>query len=98
MRESVIVFLFSFTLFVNSVFGACDVCSVTTTSGTYAPTTKICPGDLIFEDNFDDFDLKKWNHEQTLGGGGVRRFIRIIWRLYLQILCFVELGVSMVYE
>jgi beta-glucanase (GH16 family) len=25
---------------------------------------------LIFEDNFDFFDFKKWEHENTLGGGG----------------------------
>lgn len=30
----------------------------------------ICSGDLIFEDNFDYFDFKKWEHENTLGGGG----------------------------
>lgn len=27
-------------------------------------------GDLIFEDDFTTLDLKKWQHEQTLGGGG----------------------------
>ncbi|KAJ8969730.1 hypothetical protein NQ317_003329 [Molorchus minor] len=37
----------------------CDVASVTTVSGTHAPTGKICWGDLIFEENFDKFDLKK---------------------------------------
>ena len=25
---------------------------------------------LIFEDNFDEFDLKRWKHEITMGGGG----------------------------
>ena len=25
---------------------------------------------LIFEDNFDHFDLKTWKHEITMGGGG----------------------------
>lgn len=34
-------------------------------------TGTICSGDLIFEDNFDFFDFKKWEHENTLGGGGV---------------------------
>jgi beta-glucanase (GH16 family) len=44
--------------------------SPTTVSGTHAPTDTICPGDLIFEDAFEEFDLKKWNHENTLAGGG----------------------------
>ena len=25
---------------------------------------------LIFEDNFDKLDFKKWQHEITMGGGG----------------------------
>ena len=25
---------------------------------------------MIFEDNFDFFDLRKWGHENTLAGGG----------------------------
>lgn len=58
---------------VNGVFGDCAVASVTTASGTHAPKTQICSGDLIFEDNFDELDLQKWNHEQTLGGGGVNK-------------------------
>mgnify|MGYP005984562637 CR=1 len=49
----------------------CTKPSPTTVSGTHAPTTTICSGDLIFEDEFDELDLQKWNHELTLGGGGV---------------------------
>lgn len=30
-----------------------------------------CSGDLIFEDTFDVFDLRKWQHENTLSGNGV---------------------------
>lgn len=30
-----------------------------------------CSGDLIFEDTFDIFDTRKWQHENTLSGGGV---------------------------
>jgi len=41
----------------------------TEASGSKAPST-ICSGDLIFEDNFDTFDFEKWEHENTLGGGG----------------------------
>lgn len=43
--------------------------SPTTVSGTHAPK-EFCSGDLIFEDNFDDFDAKIWEHETTLAGGG----------------------------
>lgn len=25
---------------------------------------------LVFEDNFDKLDFKKWQHEITMGGGG----------------------------
>jgi len=28
------------------------------------------PGDLMFEDNFNSFDLAKWQHEVTMSGGG----------------------------
>ncbi|KRT86910.1 hypothetical protein AMK59_1529, partial [Oryctes borbonicus] len=47
----------------------CDP-SITTASGTFAPTDKICPGDIIFQEEFDSLNLKKWQHENTLGGGG----------------------------
>ncbi|XP_077292734.1 beta-1,3-glucan-binding protein-like isoform X2 [Arctopsyche grandis] len=47
----------------------CDP-TVTTVSGTYAPTNKICSGNLIFEESFDSFDVRKWQHENTLSGGG----------------------------
>ncbi|XP_045463336.1 beta-1,3-glucan-binding protein-like [Harmonia axyridis] len=44
--------------------------SLTTVSGTSAPKGRICSGDLIFQDNFETFNLDVWQHEQTLGGGG----------------------------
>lgn len=50
----------------------CDVSSITTASGSAAPTGQICPGDLIFEDNFDYIDGNHWDRENTLSGGGVR--------------------------
>ncbi|XP_041787224.1 beta-1,3-glucan-binding protein-like [Anopheles merus] len=49
---------------------ACDRASVTTASGTLVKRSAFCPGDLIFEDNFDRLDLERWQHEVTLGGGG----------------------------
>lgn len=48
----------------------CDP-SVTTASGSFAPTGTICPGDIIFQEEFDALNFQKWNHENTLGGGGV---------------------------
>nr|ACI32832.1 beta-1,3-glucanase [Anthocharis cardamines] len=43
--------------------------SITTVSGTHAPET-VCSGALIFADDFEEFDLEKWQHENTLSGGG----------------------------
>lgn len=48
--------------------------SVTTASGTLAPKGPYRPGQLIFEDTFDEFDLEAWQHENTLGGGGNNEF------------------------
>jgi len=28
------------------------------------------PGELVFEENWDDFNMDIWQHEMTLGGGG----------------------------
>jgi beta-glucanase (GH16 family) len=53
---------------------ACGDClcnpTPTTASGAKAPLGRLCSGQLIFEENFDKFDLTTWEHEQTLGGGG----------------------------
>ncbi|CAG4937642.1 unnamed protein product [Colias eurytheme] len=43
--------------------------SITTVSGTHAPET-VCSGSIIFADDFQEFDLEKWQHENTLAGGG----------------------------
>lgn len=47
------------------------VASPTTASGSQARAGPYCSGDLIFEDNFNFLDLEKWEHENTLAGGGV---------------------------
>lgn len=64
--------------------------SVTTASGDYVNHKggvkgPFCSGDLIFEDTFDTFDTKKWQHENTLAGGGVSDF------LFLAGLCWMFL-------
>lgn len=61
--------LFGGILALTALGQACPP-SVTTVSGTHAPIT-VCSGDLIFADNFEEFDLEKWQHENTLAGGGV---------------------------
>ncbi|XP_031636941.1 beta-1,3-glucan-binding protein-like [Contarinia nasturtii] len=51
--------------------------SITTASGTYAmhkASGQYCSGDLIFEDTFDIFDTRKWQHENTLSGDGKWEF------------------------
>lgn len=50
-----------------------DICeeSVTRASGIAAPPGPYCSGDLIFEDEFNQLNLQIWQHELTLGGGGV---------------------------
>jgi len=37
-------------------------------------TTAYAAEVLVFEDNFDTLDFKKWKHERTLGGGGNNEF------------------------
>lgn len=49
----------------------CRQASVTTASGLLVDWKTFCPGELLFEDNFDTLDLDRWQHEHTLGGGGV---------------------------
>lgn len=52
----------------------CDE-SPTVVSGSKAPES-ICSGDLIFQDEFDFLDFKKWQHESTLAGGGVSTYLK----------------------
>lgn len=53
--------------------------SVTTASGSVAPKGPYYPGQLIFEDHFNTFNLDVWKHEISLGGGGVSLIIKIIF-------------------
>lgn len=44
---------------------------MTTVSGSYGEALgEICAGQLIFQDDFNSLDEKRWKHEVTLGGGG----------------------------
>nr|CAD7404760.1 unnamed protein product [Timema cristinae] len=61
------------TLVFLALFGAgCSaqcVESISKASGTKAPAT-FCKGDLIFDEEFDVFDVTTWEHERTMAGGG----------------------------
>lgn len=70
------IFLIFATNVVNLSELQCEP-SITTVSGTKAPTNKLCSGQLILNENFDTFDRDLWEHEVTLGGGGVSSFIKI---------------------
>lgn len=67
MNIFIIVVLFCLTA--NSAHAQVCTPSVTTVSGTHAPST-VCSGQLIFEDNFDFLDTSRWKHEVSLAGGG----------------------------
>lgn len=51
--------------------------SVTTVTGTLKPEGIILPGQLIFEDNFDKFNLNTWRHSLSLSGKGVSNWLYI---------------------
>lgn len=64
------------TLLVAIEISECEVASncrdsITTVSGPYSLKGKLCAGALVFKDDFDKLDLKIWQHESTLTGGGV---------------------------
>lgn len=78
MKIIITIFLV-FTIYIQCFNFQCVTPSITTVLGSHAPTGEICSGDLIFEDEFDEFDLSKWYHEITIGGGGViNRHIKYI--------------------
>lgn len=63
--------LLSFAFIFPLLKADCDIPSETLVSGPCCESREtLCPGDVIFEDNFDSFDLAKWQHEITLAGGG----------------------------
>ncbi|XP_018331866.1 beta-1,3-glucan-binding protein-like [Agrilus planipennis] len=63
------MFLFLYILFCLYDTGESCSKSVTRVGGSCSSCT-ICSGDVVFEDNFDTFQLSKWEHEVTLSGGG----------------------------
>lgn len=57
--------------------GASVKCEKTVTTATLSglkkssSEKKVCSGDLIFEETFDNFDLDVWTHDSTFNGDGV---------------------------
>ena len=49
---------------------ACDP-TLTTNSGQFAPGGQLCHDQMIFNENFDWFNMELWNHENNMNGGGV---------------------------
>lgn len=45
--------------------------TITTVSGRFAPSGQLCSGQLILNEEFNNFAKDFWQHEITLGGGGV---------------------------
>jgi len=67
------IFKVSLLLIASAVAAEAKLCpqeSYTTASGTEAPEGPYCSGELIFSDDFDTLDMKKWQHEITMAGGG----------------------------
>lgn len=78
----------------------CEKTSATTASGTLVKKEVFCSGDLIFEDTFDKLNLEKWEHEHTLGGGGVSPIFAVRWicALILFVSSVAELGIPILSE
>lgn len=55
----------------------CELCRESATIVNGDVSKKFCSGDLIFQDDFNEFNLKRWRHERTLAGGGVSVNLRI---------------------
>lgn len=45
--------------------------SITTVNGSHAPKGSLCKNQLIFNEDFNTFDLKIWHHDKNMIGGGV---------------------------
>lgn len=58
---------------IRNTFG--DGCepTITTVEGKRAPTNRLCRGQLIFSENFDEIDPLTWIHEERMSA--VRAYI-----------------------
>ena len=68
---------FLVVLALGEVRGASTKCEKTVTTASLSASKKsssekkICSGDLIFEETFENFDLDVWQHDLTLNGDRV---------------------------
>lgn len=99
--------LFFLALALGGARGASIKCEKTVTTATLSgfkksPTEKkLCSGDLIFEETFDNFDLDVWQHDITLNGDRVSFFGENISGMFGFYICrgiFTGMGVSMVHK
>lgn len=60
-------------VFISWGYAIAEECipSVTTVSGEYAPSMPLCSNELIFNEEFDDFDTYLWTHEERLSAVSV---------------------------
>ncbi|XP_031626730.1 beta-1,3-glucan-binding protein-like [Contarinia nasturtii] len=64
-----------FMLLCISAISIAEDCKPTiTTSSGFAAPTKMCAGNLIFEETFDSLDKNKWQPEVSIWGGGNGEF------------------------
>lgn len=69
-RRFVVILATLLPFFVVEIESQC-VRSATTVSGKNAPAGDLCSGQLLLNENFNKFDRSLFEHELTLGGGGV---------------------------
>ena len=70
MQSLKVLLIFSAIVYANAA-RKCFEETLTTVSGTHAPAAdSFGSGDLIFEEVFEELDFTKWEHENTLAGGG----------------------------
>lgn len=50
--------------------GGCQT-SITRVSGRNVPVNRLCAGQLLLNEEFNYLNKNLWEHEITLGGGGV---------------------------
>lgn len=96
---SKLLLLLSVVLNAALATNTCSKCgaSVTRVSGTHAPS-QICSGDIIFQEEFNSLNFKKWQHENTLAGGRVREFYRKWRRRRFECDLLTELRVPVVHQ
>lgn len=80
----------------NDSLDAVCVPSLTTVSGRYAPTGQICANTLIFNEDFNNFNMDLWMHKVTMDGGGVSISFMLLFRVINFILRLKEWGISLV--